>query len=421
MSAATRVPALTAARTIPTGLSPTRYRYLPTWQKAFRTADSDHEVGSYLRAVAAGDKQQQRALIAKGVMGTDVDEFPAGTPFDGTAGQLVSLPLSNYVNASLYAFGKMRQLARIFTHPSGSIRVPFQRNDTSADSTPTWVLEGDAIPADDEPTMNQGTTLWLKKLANLSIVTNELLEDAFGLADWLTMDVGRAMAQAEDISMYGIGPKADVNDVEPTSLEQSRTGSSNTPWYVETAIQAAGTSGNTPTDIDYRHLVDMFNALPEEQRQGAVWTGSDYILRVLQRITAPIDTGVGAPALVTQMHPSGSIADITNSQPTVSVLGIPFIQMPGLVADPPTGQHQNRLYLINMRNTYGILDSGQVQVSTSGNAGNSFANYTTAFRFIDRVDGRPIVDSARTDSEDKPTYVFTSNIVDAGDSTAAPT
>jgi HK97 family phage major capsid protein len=158
----------------------------------------------------------------------------------------------------------------------------------------------------------------------------------------------------------------------------------------------------------------MFNALDEQQRQGAVWTASALVMSFLQELT----TSTGEPILKTVMHPAGSIADQVDSQPTLSILGIPCIQMPGQQkAVPLVSEGQfNRLYLVNMKNSYGILDGGGVSVTTSGLSGTAFATDSTQFKFISRIDGRPIVDS-NDDNADKSTYRYTGTITGPADLT----
>ena len=64
--------------------------------------------------------------------------------------------------------------------------------------------------------------------------------------------------------------------------------------------------------------------------------------------------------------------------------------MPGAAptSGPPTAL-QNKLFFIDMRRAYAILDKGEIRVTRSGLSGGSFAADQTAFRFVHRVDGQP--------------------------------
>jgi HK97 family phage major capsid protein len=401
------VPALSAVRAIPAALAPWRYKRLPEWQRDFRSADSDIRIQQFLRALARGE----RADLLQG------DESDEGAPMDGTVGQLVPLELSSYVDAALYRFSKMHQMARIFTGTS-TLRVPLQ---TSV-SVSTWTAEGATIAAD-EPTLGKPTdfNLVLQKLTNLAVISNEALDDAFGLAEWLTLDVSQEMGQEEDLKFYSTGN----GSTQPRGLELGMATTVDEPdqYYVPTGTQVQG-NFQTPTFIDYKHIQNMFYSLPEQARSAAVWTGNDLIERALDDMLDGLDNLSGRPQFEMTEIPIGTISDGIANTPTRSVFGRPFVNMPGLLDESGTpGQDDNRIYFIDMRRSYAILRQ-DLRVDRSA-MGAGFANDQTVFRFVHRVDGKPFERFASspnfaTGDFSQSAYVYTGAIKSIGNSDQAP-
>jgi HK97 family phage major capsid protein len=406
------VPALSAVRAIPADLAPWRYKRLPQWQRDFRSADSDVAVQHFLKAIAGGE----RADLLQG------DPEGNGEPMDGTVGQLVPLPLSDYIKAALYKFSKMHQLARILTSPSGSLRVPFQ----TEISVSTWVAEGLTV-AGTEPETEGSINLVLQKLTSLATISNEALEDAFGLAEWLTLDVAKEMGQEEDDKLYGNGTGTQM----PRAFESmTTTDTQPDQYYVPTGTQLWD-QGTTPFDeidfsrktlIDYAHIQKMFFSLPEQVRSTAVWTGNDLVEEALMNML----DGADRPHFPMTEIPIGTISDGIANTPTPNVFGRPFVNMPGTLdtsGDPAS--NENRLYLVDMRRSYVILMK-DLRVDRSGLSGSTFANDQTEFRFVHRIDGQPFdrfASSPNIDTGDfsQSTYVYTGSITGQGPSDTEPT
>jgi HK97 family phage major capsid protein len=421
------VPALSAVRAIPAALAPWRYKRLPEWQRDFRSADSDVAISEFLRAVATGDRQ--RADLLQG------DPAGTGEPMDGTVGQLVPLPLADYIYPALYRFGKMRQLSRLHTSPSGSLRIPLQ----TLRSISTWKAEGVAITGT-EPITDESISLVLQKLTTLSVTSSEALEDAFGLAEWLTLDVTKQMAQQEDLMFYSESGIGSANGL-PLGLEHAASTFANQApeqYYVPTGTQAFDGGADPfdapdwtrPTKIDYVHIQNMFYSLPEQARNSAVWTGNDIVERAIDDMIEGDDTAGSSqrPQFPMTEIPVGTISDGVANTPTRNVFGRPFVNMPGqldLTLTP--GAVANKLFFIDMRRAYAILDTGEIRVDRSGLSGSAFASDEVHFRFVHRVDGQPyeqdpsfgpIIDNsgAKTDSA----YVYTGSIFGEGNSATEP-
>jgi HK97 family phage major capsid protein len=393
-----RVPARSAGRTLPASLTDSRYRFLPAWQREFRNPDDDYQVSRFLRALAGKDHVTLRAIAADDalVRADLLEGVSTGAPFDGTAGQLLPLPISNYLLEVLYKAARMRQHARVFQRTAGaSLRIPIQ----GVASGSTWTAEGVAASGT-SPTVAKNLNLVLQKLTNLVEVTNEVLEDeVFGLASWLVTDVGMEMAETEDVALYRDGSGA--GDDEPRGFEAAdttATGATLDPaWYVQGPDQAADNIATT--DIDYVSLVKMYYRLPEKERAGAIWTGNSSIAQFLSTI---VDLN-GRPILRTANEAGGIVGDAEAGGETRTVLGRKFIEMPGLEG---VGEDANRLYFVNMSRSYAMLEAGGIRVAATTEGGDAFAEDATWFRFIRRVDGAPFNNQVAA----RPQYVYMGNI-----------
>ncbi|MCH8334238.1 prolyl oligopeptidase family serine peptidase, partial [Candidatus Sumerlaeota bacterium] len=153
-----------AGRAHPAQLSDYRYRCLPKWQQEFRNPDDDMIVARYFRALGKNDQAAMARLMDEDRhMRADLLEgdSAAGAPFDGTAGQLLPLPVSNFINIALYRMARFRGLANTTTTTTGSsLRIPRQ----NAISSSVWDdAEGGPLTAG-EPTVSGELNLVLQKL-----------------------------------------------------------------------------------------------------------------------------------------------------------------------------------------------------------------------------------------------------------------
>ena len=399
-----RVPARSAGRTLPAALTDSRYRFLPAWQRSFRTPDQDYQVSRFLRALASNDQVTLRTIAAEDKLARAdlLEGVSTGAPFDGTVGQLLPLPVSNYLLEAVYKAARMRQHARVFQRTAGaSLRIPTQ----NLASVSTWVAEG-ATAAGTSPTVSTSISLVLQKLTHLVAVSNEVLEDeVFGLAQWLVSDVGMEMAEREDAALYSTGAGAGSN--QPRGLEAADTTTASAPaYYIPVAVdQFAANDFTSTATLTYAHLVKMYYSLPEKERNGAIWTGNGSIARQLSQLTDQTGgTGLGRPILRMQNDAGGIVGDAEAGGETRSVLGKPFIEMPG-VEGVTDDEANNRLYFINMARSYAILEAGGIRVAATTEGGAAFAEDETHFRFIRRVDGAPTGQPIPT----RPQYVYSGN------------
>jgi len=391
-------PAGSAARAVPADLSDWRYRQLPEWQRSVRTPDADVLAKRFFRALAANDRPVLRQIHEEGQRATltEGNSDATGIPFDGTAGQLLPLPLSNMLLTTFYKVNRIYREARVHAAGVGaSLRIPIQ----DAESTSNWVAEATAPGGTGEPTAGASLNLQLQKHLNLSKASSEILEDsAFNVGAWLSQDVGSQMAEAEDIAMWQTG--AGLASNQPVGMETADTTvtATNGPaWYVPIASDQDSDYTAEGT-LTYAHLVKMFYALPELERRGAIWAGNSMIAEFLSTLV----DGQGRPILRMQNDAGGIVGDPDADAATSMILGRRFVEMPG--AAGAADQGTNRLYLINMDRTYQILEKGGIRAAISTDL--DFDTDQVAFRFIHRTDGQPIGNAMTT----RYRYVYTGNI-----------
>ena len=382
-------PALSAARAHPAALAPWRYARLPQWQQKIRTPELDIEIQRYFRALVSDDRETMytmRAAMLEGVADPD------GSPYDGSAGQMVPLGISEFMIAAMYQANPLRRLCRVSR--GHHMRIPRQ----SVRTTVEWSGEAQTITAG-EPEATDFVQLRVHGLKAISTVSNEIIEDsAFSIGTWLAEDAAGAMGFEELTKMSENGN----GNGQPFSIGNATSVLVSGPaWYVptQTQIDAPGGWGDVGTLIDYDHLVKMFTTLPEEHRRNAVWWADADVLAIVMQV----EEAVGFPILKWFDEAGEKIPYL---------LGSPLIQLPSVTGFPTVNGSQNRLYFGNLREQYFILESGEIRASVSS-SGSGFTADTTQFKFVHRVDGRGVKTPTTTPAIN-PSYVYTARIEGAG-------
>lgn len=231
-----------------------------------------------------------------------------------------------------------------------------------------WTEEGAAM-VQSQPRFGR-VSLEAKKLTAYTEVPNELREDSNPSAEaFLRMTFPQAIAWFEDIAFLlgsGVGePLGIFNPANTAIVSQTK----------ETG-QATGT-------ILWENLVGMYARMIPASLNNAVWVVSPDALP--QLLTTALTVGVGGA-------PIGMANFDGHGAPTPTILGRPVIvsEKVGSTASSTLGGDVNfvdfKQYLIGDRM------SMTAEMSTD----YKFANDVTAFRFIERVDGRPWMQSAIT-------------------------
>ncbi len=368
-----------AGRAHPAQLSDYRYRCLPKWQQEFRNPEDDMIIARYFRALGLNDHAAMARLMDEDRHSrADLEEgnSTTGGPFSGTAGQLLPLPVSNFINIALYRMARFRGLVNTTTTTTGaSLRIPRQ----NAISSSTWEAESAGLGGDQEPTVSANLNLQLQKLTTLATLSNEVLEDeVFGIVNWLINDVTMQIAETEDEALYGSG--AGAASEEPNGFEANDiiiTATTDNVNILPTATQAA--NHFLPTEIDYQSVIALFFSIGEKERGNAIFSGPDTVMQIL----STVEDGSGRPIFNMQNSAVQIVGDDASGGQVGSILGRPVVNLPG--AEGVVDSNSNRLYFFNPMRSYAILERANIRIEASRE--NLFDTDQTRYRFVRRVDG----------------------------------
>lgn len=228
-----------------------------------------------------------------------------------------------------------------------------------------WTEEGAAM-TQSQPRFGR-VALEAKKLTAYTEVPNELREDSNPSAEaFLRQSFPRAIAWFEDIAFLtgtGVG--------EPLGVFNT----------LNNAIVAQGAEPSQVTKtIVWENIVGMYARMLPSSLNSAVWVVAPDTLP--QLMTTALTVGVGGA-------PIGMANFDGTSGPTLSLLGRPVIV-------------SEKVSTLGTQGDINFVDFGQyligdrMAMSAELSTDYKFANDVTAFRFIERVDGRPWMQSALT-------------------------
>lgn len=228
-----------------------------------------------------------------------------------------------------------------------------------------WTEEGGAM-TQTQPRFGR-VSLEAKKLTAYTEVPNELREDSNPSAEaFLRMSFPKAIAWFEDIGFLtgtGVGePLGVFNALNNAIVAQPKE-----------AGQATGT-------ILWENIVGMYARMLPSSLNSAVWVVAPDTLP--QLMTTALTVGVGGA-------PIGMANFDGQSGPTLSLLGRPVVISEKVSALSTQGD-------INFVDFGQYLIGDRMSMSAELSTDYKFGNDVTAFRFIERVDGRPWIQSALT-------------------------
>jgi len=255
--------------------------------------------------------------------------------------------------------------------PMSTLRVPIPTVDETSHVSSIfggvqfyWTEEAASLT---ESTASFGkVVLDAKKLTGFFKVPAELLDDAPAFAGWFDTRVPAGLAWAEDVAFMtetGVGtPLGFVNC--PASVSVTK----------ET---------NQPTaTIQWENIVKMYSRMLPTSLKNAVWVASIDTFPELATMALSVGTG-GGPVWIGGWSQPGS------DMPPMTILGRPVIFTEKTPALGTTGD----LNFVDL-SYYLIGDRQQVRVDSSEHF--LFQNNQVAYRIIERVDGRPWLQSALT-------------------------
>lgn len=297
------------------------------------------------------------------------NSYGSEVPADG--GFLIPEVLRSEVYEIALEDSVVRQRATVI--PMSSLRVPIPRiDDTSHVSSifggvvAYWTEEAAAL-TESQASFGR-TVLDAKKLTAYAAVPNELLADAPAFAGFFDSTFPRAIVWYEDIGFI------------------SGTGAGEPLGFVNcpASVQVTAESGQPTQTIVWENVTKMYARMLPSSLKRAVWVASIDTFPQLATMALSVGTG-GGPVWIGNFAGGTSGADT----PPVSILGRPVIFTEKTPALGTTGD----INFVDL-SYYLIGDRQQMQSMVSEHY--LFANDKTAYRAIERVDGRPWLDSAIT-------------------------
>jgi len=281
----------------------------------------------------------------------------------GAAGFLIPETLRSEILQLALEQAVVRGRASVITLSSKTLDIPYVDVTTHSGSLFGgmiffWTEESGAV------TTNQArfgrVRLEANKLTGGARIPNELLSDAPALGSWLNMAVPQGLAHYEDqafLTGSGVG--------EPLGIVGSDA---------EIAV-----TRDTASQVNSADIFAMYARMLPQSLGSAVWVINQTVLPQLLSLTIDVGTGGSAIGLIQQIGDS----------PFMSLLGRPIIITEKVSALGTL----NDVSFIDF-SYYLIGDRQAVSMDTS--AHSRFMNDELELRIIERVDGRPWIQSALT-------------------------
>jgi HK97 family phage major capsid protein len=329
----------------------------------FLGEDGEFDASGYFKAIWSG--QTESASLEKRSQLQEIrNTYGSVIPSDG--GFLIPETLRSDLLRVALETAVVRRLAR--TVPMETLRVPFPTIDSTSNASSVyggvigyWAEESAAL------TQSQATfgriVLQANKLTTYCEAPNELMQDSIvSFAAFINQIFPEAIAWFEDKAFFsGTGAGEPLGFLNATA-----------------AVSVAKESGQTAATIVWENIVKMYSRMLPTSLGRAVWIANIDTFPELATMALSVGTG-GAPVWMA----NGQVG------PPMTLLGRPVIftekcQTLGTVGD---------LNFVDL-NYYLI---GDRQVATGAVSDQyKFANDQTAFRFTQRVDGRPWLTTAIT-------------------------
>jgi HK97 family phage major capsid protein len=295
------------------------------------------------------------------------NSFGSEVPADG--GFLIPEVLRSNILQVALEDAVVRPRAQVI--PMDSLRVPIPMIDVTSNVSTVfggvvcfWTEEAAQL-VESQATFGR-VVLDAKKLTGYAEVPNELLADAPAFGSFFDTIFPRAIAWFEDIAfMVGSGVGEPLGFI-------------NCP----ASVQVAAESGQATGTIVWENIVKMYARMLPTALGSAVWIASIDTFPELATMALSVGTG-GGPVWM------GNYTNPGSATPPVTILGRPvyFTEK-----TPPLGTTGD-ISFVNL--SYYLIGDRQMMQSMSSEH-YKFQNDKTAFRVIERVDGRPWIQSPIT-------------------------
>lgn len=321
------------------------------------------DAGEYLAATWMGNKSEW--ANEKRVALTKIrNDYGTVVPSDG--GFLVPETLRSELLRVSLETGVVRSRARVI--PMETLRVPFPTIDSTSNAsnvyggvTAYWAEESAAL-TESQATFGR-VVLQANKLTAYAEVPNELLQDSLiSFMAFIDQIYPEALAWFEDVAFFsGTGAG------EPLGFLNA-----------EAAISITKESGQAADTIVLENILKMYARMLPTSLGRAVWVANLDTFPELYTMALSVGTG-GAPVMLTNAAQG----------PVLSILGRPVI----FSEKPPTVGDAGDINFVD----FGYYLIGDRQSMTSMTSEHfKFQNDQLATRFIQRLDGRPWLQSAIT-------------------------
>jgi HK97 family phage major capsid protein len=342
------------------------------FEAKYSADDRFNSIGEYCQAIreeARPSASRNRDVLLKKL--ANVREFmnSFGSEDPGAGGFLIPETMRSELLQLSLEQSNVRSRATVIPMSTLSVPIPTV-DDTSHSSSVLGGIQFYWAEESGQLTESQATfgkvTLTAKKLAGFFKVPNELLNDAPAFSTFFDTRVPMGLSWFEDNSFMnedGVG---------------APLGFINCPASVQVAIE----SGQATQTILWENIVKMYSRMLPTSHGNAVWLASHDSFPQLATMALSVGTG-GGPVWIGGPNQPGS------QTPPITILGRPVIFTEKVGPLGTTGD----ISYVDL-SYYLIGDRQQVEVSASEHA--FFQNDQTAYKIIERVDGRPWIQSALT-------------------------
>jgi HK97 family phage major capsid protein len=340
------------------------------FENSVPATDRFGSIGEYCAAIRAdrmgANSTAQQDLIRKlGIVRQFQDSFGSEDP--GAGGFLVPEEFRSELMQLALEDTITRRNATVIPMSTLVTHIPMVDDTSHASSLFGGVVfywEGEGDPITESAATFGSVELQAWKLAGYFTVPNGLLRDAPAFSGWFDQRVPQGLAWKEDSAfMTGTGAKQPKGWVNCASYVQ-----------VDRA---------TVNEIAYADIVNMWARLLPTSHKNSVWVANIDTFPQLAQMS------LSSPGVWMGGYNVPGIADA----PPVSIFGRPVYfteKVPSLGA---SGGSVGDISLVDL-GYYLIGDRQSVSVAASEHA--AFQNDKTAYRIIERVDGRPWLQSALT-------------------------
>lgn len=262
----------------------------------------------------------------------------------------------------------VRPRARVIPMNSQTLRIPAIRDASHASSvfggiSASWFAEmADLSSSSNQPSFTQ-IQLLARKLSGYTVATNELVNDnAISLESLIMQLFSAAIAYFEDDAFInGTGAGQPLGVLNANAM-----------------VSVSGETGQAAATIVYQNIVKMFSRMLPSSLNRAVWVCHPDTFQQLAQMALSVGTG-GAPVW---------IVNIQGNAPA-TIFGRPIVVSEKCQA---TGTAGDLMFIDFLY--YLLGDRQALQIASSPHV--KFTTDETVWRFTQRVDGRPWLQTALT-------------------------